>query len=113
MRTINGIKIFEVIPEVQEPITKDGRISFRTNAILFKNAGTNIAVLDGGITLLRGEAFSFGSTQDLNVLKIEWQVNFFSGSTPTPNDSGNRLEVVLQNIHSPELAGYIDQGKLR
>lgn len=81
------------------------RITTRCNALTILNTGDDTATLNHDITLLPGMTLTFSGDDPLNVIRMEWIVQFEG------KQSNKRLEFVLTDIHDPELAHYVDQPK--
>ena len=92
--TTTGIQISV---NVMAPITVNDRITAEGNAIMLKNAGDEVIVLDTGFTLPVGAAVTFRTGQDENYIVWNFRVNF-DGTGVNP-----RLEIVTM---VPNISGY-------
>lgn len=109
--TIDG-KIF--IPQletdhiIKAPMTTNGRLSLRANAVLLQNAGNCNVILSSGFTLTPGQPYMFGNYNELTVQRFDVQVQFDT-ATATGDPVVQRLEIVQVLANFKGSGFYIDQ----
>lgn len=103
-------QIIEIVPTTLMPVFANTSVTVRSNVVIIQNAGNILVTLDDGWTLRPGEKISFGSWENMVVIRHTFRVRF-TGSSLIPDEADNPVveiyEMKVANV--PALADYVDQ----
>ena len=109
---VNPRRVFlqplETNPIVGNPIVFDGSYSARANALILQNAGNCNLQIDKGFTLLPQQSVMLGNYNELNVMKIDFNITFLP-ATATGAPVVQQLETIEIITAIKGRGYYIDQ----
>lgn len=111
MLKIDGKSVYQMGIQ-QDVLDTNTSYPLRCNSFILKNAGTTNVRINNLWTMSPGDTLSLGITSDiLSVYEEELLITFPDDMSNT--NGNNRLELIQQILHHPELAHYVDQSTFR
>lgn len=111
MLKIEGKTVFQMGLD-QDVLERNQSYPVRCNSIILKNAGTTSVRINNLWTMSPGDTLSLGITSDIiSVYEEDFLITFIGDRSNT--NGNNRLEVIQQILHHPDLAHYVDQSNHR
>lgn len=106
------VPIVETNLIVLQPLTSNGRLSSRANAVILQNQGNVDILLDSGFTLEPGQCLEWGNTSELNTVKVDMNVRFLPDTVPPGEEVIQILQVIELKANMTTTGYYIDQPTL-
>lgn len=102
---VGGKLGFEHTVDTLKPITQSQDFQVRANAVIFQNAGSDIAYINKHWTLYPNSTLSINVPGDsVGIVRARFQVDF-AGAVGTTQ----RLEVMVISVADRELSQYVDK----
>jgi len=96
---------FEHTVDTKKPITQAGDFQVRANAVIFQNAGSDVAYINKHWTLFPNSTFAVNVPGDsVGVIRERFQVDFAGAAGAT-----QRVEVMVIRVADEELSQYVDK----